>query len=517
MEPESLLKRLKEYEKSGCYPYHMPGHKRQPVGELPLELAGIDVTEIEGFDDLHDPRGILLTLQRRAARLYGAQESFYLVGGSTAGILSAVSAAIPRGGRLLIARNCHRSVYHAAYLRELDLSYLQPGLRADCDICEAVAARQVEETLERDPRLDGVLIVSPTYEGRIADVAAIAEAVHRRGKILIVDEAHGAHLGFHPAFVPSSCRLGADLVIHSVHKTLPAMTQTALLHVSGDRVDRERLRRFLRIYQSSSPSYVLMASIDSALRLMEREGFERLGQFAAQWDALLERLASCRRLGIFPRKRDGEGSFPIQDIGKLVISVKNTGMSGPELEALLRMQYGLQMEMACGTYVLAMLTLSDTKEGYQRLGDALLEIDRELAERAARSGESPAEGVDLPAVLPRMVLSLGEAWDSPREWIPLERAAGRIAGEFLQVYPPGVPIAVPGEELSDEILRTVARYLELGMRVQGTAAREEKSGGEAGDCVCVIKSSRDTALGRRTAAADRAAGPERKSWERSFV
>ena len=229
---EHLFDKLERYGNSDIYPYHMPGHKRQVFGELPKEFFQRDITEIDGFDNLHQPEGILLELQDRAAALCGAEESFYLVNGSTGGILSAVSAAVPFGGHILMTRNCHKSAYHAAYLRKLKISYLYPDVLQDYDIYEAVTPDQVCLALEKEKDIDAVLVVSPTYEGRIANIREIAAVVHEKGIPLIVDEAHGAHLGLNTLIHENSCRAGADIVIQSTHKTLPALTQTALLHVN---------------------------------------------------------------------------------------------------------------------------------------------------------------------------------------------------------------------------------------------------------------------------------------------
>lgn len=444
----------------------MPGHKRQGMGELPAGLAQLDITEIEGFDNLHQPEGILQEMQQYAASVYGAEETFYLVGGSTCGILSAVSAAIPRGGKLLIARNCHKSVYHAAYLRELQLSYLYPRLLPEVGICEAVTAGQVQEALTAEPDVCGVLIVSPTYEGRIAEVERIAGVVHEYGIPLIVDEAHGAHLGFHPAFAAGSSRAGADLVVTSVHKTLPAMTQTALLHVRGKRIDRERLRRFLRIYQSSSPSYVLMASIDNAVRLAA-EGEALFEQLYENWNSMLERLSVLKNLTVWPAAAMAKTEYQKhQDIGKLVISVKNTDLTGKELYSRLLEEYGLQMEMATDSYVLAMFTIGDTFDGYERLADALLEIDRGL--KRTRQAEINRE---YPSGK-RGQVPFARAWDTPGEWVPLKEAADRYVGEFLNIYPPGIPILVPGERMETADQRLIEQYLTDGLNVQGISVRE---------------------------------------------
>ncbi len=453
----ALSSLLQEYGRSDYYPLHMPGHKRRDCGQMPEELFQMDITEIEGFDNLHQAEGILKKMQQHAAKLYGAEESFYLINGSTSGILSAISAAIPEGGRILMARNCHKSVYHACYLRNLTISYLYPQVIKEYDICEAITCEQVEEALINQPDIDAVLIVSPTYEGRIADVGAIAEAVHRRGVPLIVDEAHGAHLGFAEGFSENSCRLGADLVIHSVHKTLPAMTQTALLHVNGELVNRERLRRFLNIYQSSSPSYVLMASIDNALRQVEEVGRDKFRVFLRQWDRMCRELFRMKHLEILvPDKK--------QDVGKLLVSVKKTGLSGRQLYDMLLKDHHLQLEMAAQSYVLAMFTVGDSEEGFERLIRALLTIDAQLSDvdRVQRGLAEP--DTDLK---PAVRVPFANAWDSETEWRPVSCCGGKCAGTFINLYPPGIPMVVPGEEINDTVISRIRDCLQKGLSVQG--------------------------------------------------
>ncbi|MCR5452322.1 MAG: aminotransferase class I/II-fold pyridoxal phosphate-dependent enzyme, partial [Lachnospiraceae bacterium] len=258
---QDLYEKLTEYTNSSAYPFHMPGHKRNEKYQM-AEPVGMDITEITGFDNLHHPEEIIKKEQEFAARIHGAKESFFLVNGSTCGILAAVSAAVPKGGRLLVCRNAHKSVYNAAYLRQLELSYLRQE-RTKIGLETAVCPQEVERALAAR-ETDAVLITSPTYEGMVADVEKIAHLVHEKGLPLIVDEAHGAHFGFHPFFPESALQKGADLVIQSVHKTLPSLTQTAILHVgkeAGRYIDLAKVRQFLSIYQTSSPSYVLMGSI----------------------------------------------------------------------------------------------------------------------------------------------------------------------------------------------------------------------------------------------------------------
>lgn len=465
---EYLFDKLKETRDCSIYPYHMPGHKRRACGKLSGDLCGFDITEIDGFDNLHHPRALLLKLQQKAAALYGAEESFYLVNGSTAGILSAVSAALPHGGHVLMARNCHKSAYHAIYLRKLNVSYLYPPLIDGWDVFDAVTPQQVRTALESEPEIGAVLIVSPTYEGRISDIRAIAEIVHERGIPLIVDEAHGAHLGFGKGFTENSCRLGADLVIHSVHKTLPALTQAALLHVNGSLIDRSYLRRFLQIYQTSSPSYLLMASIDNALRFVEQEGGNAFQRFEKHYGEMVENLAGCRRLRILS---------PVsgkQDIGKLVISVKGSGLSGRELYDILRTRYDLQLEMATESYALAMFTIADAPEGYERMTRALMELDGELSAAATEDFRETATlpygdfllGADTDSI------PFAKAWDMEKLILSLDESSGCYAGEFVNLYPPGVPILVPGEHITALLREKIRGWLRSGLDVQGVEIRD---------------------------------------------
>lgn len=456
-----LYDKLKEYAESDYYPYHMPGHKRRLCGALPQQLFKLDITEIDGFDNLHQPEEILRDLQEKAARLYGAEESFYLVNGSTCGILAAVSAALPVGGHILMARNCHKSAYHAAYLKNLTVSYLYPAIMKEYDINDAITPEQVEVALSSEPNIDAVLLVSPTYEGRIADVERIAQIVHERGIPLIVDEAHGAHLGWNEGLSANSCQAGADLVIHSVHKTLPAMTQTALLHVNGNLIQRDRLRRFLHIYQTSSPSYVLMASIDNALHLMEQQGQELLDLFCIRYRRMMERLSACKCLEFVALERGK------QDIGKLVISTKRFGLSGQQLYDILLEEYHLQTEMAAESYCLAMFTVGDAEEAYERMTAALLDIDvRMLSGELKPDAASKIQYSFLPEKVSGAI-ALSDAWDMPTELVDLQEAIGRYVGEFINLYPPGIPLLVPGEILTDKMYRQIILYLEQQLKVQG--------------------------------------------------
>ncbi|MCI5880414.1 MAG: aminotransferase class I/II-fold pyridoxal phosphate-dependent enzyme [Clostridium sp.] len=502
-----LFEKLSAYGASDCYPYHMPGHKRRLKTDTMRELAQIDITEIDGFDNLHDAQGILKRIQEEAAATYGAEESFFLVNGSTAGILSAISTAVSPGGKILMVRGAHKSAYHAAYLRDLQIAYLWPGVHPLFGCNLPATAKEVEEALQQTPDVQAVFIVSPTYEGLAADVKSIAEAAHKRNIPLIVDEAHGAHLGFDGRWPESSVRQGADLVIQSLHKTLPAPTQTAILHVNRKLVDRCRLRRFLGIYQTSSPSYIFMAAMEDAIATTSANREKLFGDFWEYWKGMTESLSACQNL-IFLKEENS-------DPGKLAVMDKTGFLDGEQLYEMLLHKYHLQPEMAAGRYVLAMFTVGDTKEGYERLTKALLEIDEYItAERKQRTQEKLMESNDLsagvhgtadaatqptergriaatatqPAEGNRMadavtpvciqkktqaVIGIGRAWDTPKEWVLLKDAEGKTAGEYVNLYPPGSPIIVPGEIFTKDILTEIAAYRQQGFHVQGVKEIED--------------------------------------------
>lgn len=462
----SLQKRLQEYAESDYYPYHMPGHKRRLFGETLAPVVAWDITEIEGFDNLHDARGILHQLQLRAAEVYGAEESFFLVNGSTSGILSAVSAALPKKGKLLMVRGCHKSAYHAAYLRDLEITYLLPGMHPEFGCTLAATAAQVERALAEEADIGAVLIVSPTYEGLTAETAEIAELVHQRGIPLIVDEAHGAHLGFHAGWQPNASRLGADLAVQSLHKTLPSMTQTAILHVNGGLINRRQLKRFLEIYQSSSPSYLFMAGMEEGIEITAAGAEKLFGDFEKNWNEMLEKLSCCKALRFLREKN--------MDKGKLVIMDSIGRLSGKQLYDKLLNQYHLQLEMAAGRYALAMFTIGDTTEGYERLTKALLLIDSELESESRSLTNRESCGQQGQWICPGQRYPLYKAWDKETEKVLLAEAAGRAAGGFIVQYPPDIPVVVPGEIITEEICCYLQECVNDGLTVQGIEERNSQ-------------------------------------------
>ena len=471
---KTLHEKLSKYSQSDYYGFHMPGHKRV-LGECgnPYE---IDITEIDGFDDLHHPEenGILNRAQERAARLYGSEETHFLINGSTAGILSAISACTRRGGRILAARDCHRSVYHGIALQNLDVTYIYPQLVPKLGINGSILPEDVEKVLEKYPDVQAVVLTSPTYDGICSDVKRISEIAHGKKIPVIVDQAHGAHFPFHEKFPQDAIRLGADVVIHSVHKTLPSLTQTALLHVNGNLVDRERLRMFLGVYQTSSPSYILMASIDQCMEFLETRGKEPFDRQLDLLEQFYEECVGLKRLILMNESvRDGRTVWDM-DVSKLLCFTIGTSWSGKQLGKYLLEKFHIQMEMNTCSYSLGISTVADTKEGFERLREALYSLDLQLRDDIVRTQEYSSTR------LPRPVAgcSIGIALDLPKEQVERSECLGRMAGSFVYLYPPGIPLLAPGEVITEEVLDRMAFWDARGMEIHGL--------GEQGT-VCVLR------------------------------
>lgn len=465
---EYLYDALLKYQKSDMYPFHMPGHKRQK--EKFVNPFQIDLTEIYGFDNLHHAEGILKEIQERAAGLYGSEETHFLINGSTCGILSAVSACTTKRGKILMARNCHKAAYHAALLGELEVKYIYPEREDLFGINGGIRPETVERLLEQTEGIQAVMVTSPTYDGVVSDIKRIGEIVHRKKIPLIVDEAHGAHFGFHPYFPNSSVRLGADLVIHSLHKTLPSLTQTALLHVNGNLVNREKLQRYLGIYQTSSPSYVLMAGMDECIReliLYGEDAFEGLKKNLEAFYKKAEKLSVIRLAGYQLIGKSGIYDF---DRSKLIISVKDTGINGNILSDRLREKYHLEMEMAAGTYALALTSIADTEKGFDRLIDALKEMDDSLKKDMQKKKEAvKTKDVSDPVSENEIVYKISDAVEKSGKSVRLREAEGEVSREFLYLYPPGIPLLAPGERIGGDLLKRILSFRQEGYSVQGLA------------------------------------------------
>ena len=460
---------------------HMPGHKRN---SMLCELGDpytIDITEIEGFDNLHQPEEILLSLSERISSVYGAVSSYPLVNGSTAGILTGITATVGCGDKVLVARNSHKAVYHGMILAGAKPVYCYPQNIGDTAVFGGILPKDVEEAFINHPDIRLVVITSPTYEGVVSDIRTIAEIVHKHKAYLLVDEAHGAHFGFHESFPVSAVKLGADLIIQSLHKTLPSLTQTAVLHCNAKEL-KPLIRKYLAIYQSSSPSYVLMAGIDQCIRLLEEKAGQLFNEYHDKLKLFYLEMEKLKALKMIKRDIIGQNGIYDLDPSKLTISVYGTGLSGHELHGMLHNKYQIMLEMEAPDYVLGMTSICDTKEGFDRLTRALLEIDEDLPNtigvwsntgKGTKDSHKMTENSNKRVLTrPEIKLLPSEAFHSCTADIDLHKSAGTISAAFISLFPPGAPILIPGEVITTELIEYVISVKKQGVTITGLSGEE---------------------------------------------
>ena len=453
---KSLFDMLDENKK---IPFHMPGHKRNGAVFPTLAKLGAycDITEIDGFDNLHNAVGTLKDSMRLASKVWGSLQSFYIVNGSTCGIISAIFSCVPFGGRVICARNCHKSVYNALKMRGAKAEFINPKYDSKTGICGEISTEDVKKACENFDGASLVIITSPTYEGVISDVSAICETAHKFNVPVLVDEAHGAHLSF-GNFAKSAVHCGADIVVQSLHKTLASLTQTAILHVCSPRVDTEKLHENLAVFQTSSPSYLFMASIDLLVRTLCEKKDEIFYEWQKRLDDFYKKTANLKNLEILTEKYNFCFEF---DKSKIVILTHKTNISGAKLMKILRDEYNIECEMCSAKYVVAMTGMGDSDENMQKFADAILEIDKTL---------KPHNNSEI-SIYPQKFESVMTAFDAEKydeRETDFKTAENEISTEYVFAYPPGIPIIIPGEKISTEIIKITEIYNENGIELLGT-------------------------------------------------
>ncbi|CAH1225950.1 Arginine decarboxylase [Paenibacillus auburnensis] len=504
-----IYEMLEQYRLKGNISYHVPGHKNgeaysgaEGAGYLD-EIMRYDVTEITGTDDLHHPEGVIREAQELAADCFGAEESFLLVGGSTAGNLALILTVCPEPGMVLILqRNVHKSVIHGLMLAGVRAVFLEPQLDADSGLAVAPAAEAVQAALAAYPEAAAVLVTMPNYYGMGTDLAPLARICHDSGVPLLVDEAHGAHYGLHPALPAGALACGADGVVQSTHKMLPALTMGAMLHVQGPRLNRALLRQRLAMVQSSSPSYPVMASLDLARRLVHTG---RAGAFTAGLaavDELKRGLAALPRFGLLQpaqplQPHGGAGTaagmdtppastaaYTTQDPFKAVIYDAAGVLGGFELQRRLE-EKGIVPEMSDDRHVVLAFSLGSKAEETFTLLGALREIDVESAAAEPFSVPSSFNEVErtlspsaevstwnnsVQSLISQPVtFSLKPVTAGETESVPLEYSVGRVAAEMVIPYPPGIPLLYPGEVINEAACRRLAALRQGGAKFQACA------------------------------------------------
>ncbi|MFA9398094.1 MAG: aminotransferase class I/II-fold pyridoxal phosphate-dependent enzyme [Clostridiaceae bacterium] len=470
-----LFDALKTYVENETIPFHVPGHKKGEgmdsnfknfIGDNAFK---IDVTVFKSVDSLHHPTGAIKKAQELAADAYGSDAAFFSMHGTSGAIQAMIMSVVSSGDKIIIPRNVHKSVTAGVILSGATPVYMQPEFDKKLGIAQGITPETVKKTLEENKDAKTVLIINPTYYGVATDLKKIADIVHSYDIPLIVDEAHGPHLGFNEALPMSSMEAGADICSQSTHKIIGALTQCSLLHVNSQRVDVHRVQQILNLLQTTSPSYILMASLDCARRQIATEGEELLNKALSLTKYArveINKIPGFYCFGDEILKNPGVYSL---DPTKITITCRDLGITGYELDMILSNKYYIQMELSDLYNVLAVGSFGDTLENYDALINALKEISAEYYGK----GEAKSDFLDIPPI-PEQVQIPREAFNSLKTSVLIKNSIGMISGEFLLAYPPGIPILCPGEKITKEIISYVNQLKEAGLYVQGTEDPEVK-------------------------------------------
>ena len=485
---DDMLGKLEAYSKENIVPMHMPGAKRNSelIGRYMDDMPApydIDITEIDGFDNMHNADGMIKKAFEKTAVLYGADESLFLVNGSTAGNMAAICGVTDKGDSIIVARNCHISVYNAIILNELDANYVYPQYDDEYGYYKGISLREIKDTVEKNESrgkdIKAVVITSPTYEGNVSDIKNIAAYLHEHNISLIVDEAHGAHFKFSCEFPQTAVEQGADIVINSVHKTLPSLTQTAVMHINYGYVNVSKVKRYWNIYQSTSPSYILMGSIDRCMSIIEKDGEYLFENYISKLKILRNKLGQLKNIKLIDS----------DDISKIVIGCDNA----KKLYNILLNEYGIQLEMSSLKYAIAMTSIFDSAEYYDRFYNALCEIDRRYnannINNSANNNQNYAERYNIfnntssikkadikvniadfkNEALMSIAKALNEGDKNGYDKIMMNDSSlyGRISAKMVYVYPPGIPILCPGEIISENVVNIISKAIDNGLEVVG--------------------------------------------------
>lgn len=476
MKQESLLEFLKIHGAKNPISFHMPGHKGEQLyrslgyGDFLDHAMNYDITEITGADNLFQAEGVIRQVMKRYQALYQVRDSYLLVNGTSGGLIASILASVPSGGKVMIARNSHKSIFNALLLGNLEPVFVYPAMVPEYGIAGPVTAKDVQKKLKEHPDVSAVVLPSPNYYGICSDIKAISKVVHELGKVLIVDQAHGAHLKFFHRFAPGTAfeggamplaaeDQGADLVVNSIHKTLASLTQSAVLNRVSDRVDSDILEDKLQMIQSTSPSYLLLASLDINADILEKHGAMLMKGWGDNLASFYQWAKTMPQLHVIPPK----GQL---DFTKLNLDYHQRGYTGASLEGALN-DHNIFPELASGNLLMLMTGIGNTPKDFYELAGVLKMLP-------TRPAESSGKGNIIPT------------WDAPmqknvpvhRIKIPLVEGAGRVCATSIIPYPPGIPLFCPGEVIPQEAISYLLDLRRRGEKVIGLTDKEEIFVGE---------------------------------------
>lgn len=463
-----LLKRAKR----GVTSFHTPGHKNgQGIDKRLRSYTGrnafkLDVTVFPEVDSLHDPVGVIKKAQALMAEAYGVKYSQFLVNGSSVGNIAMLMSVCHPGDSVILSRNAHKSILSGVIMSGVWPIWIQPKIDQHLDVIFDSDAAQVEQALHQFPEAKAVFVTSPTYHGVTTDLKRIAEICHAHGKLLLVDEAHGAHLKFHKDLPVSAVEAGADMCVQSTHKILGALSQGSVLHINSENIDISRVRKILSILQTTSPNYLILASLDAARRQVFFQGEKIFSRLIRLAEEARERLNRLERAYCFTQGEIRAKGYDL-DVTKLTINVTRMGLSGHDVEDILAKEYGIQVDCADIFNLIAIMGIGTTRQDVEKLISAIEDLDRK------EPGHERNWVLQLPSLSTEMAMTPRDVFLQHRsKRVPLSRAAGHISAQTLTPYPPGIPVLIPGERITQEIVDFLEDLAEKDIRVSGQETEE---------------------------------------------
>lgn len=452
-----ILNKLEELRDDNLISFHVPGHKMGKVFEklgyknILEKIYTLDTTEIDGTDNLHNAKEIIKESQNRAARVFNSDKTIYLVNGTTCGIEASIMSVCNPKSKIIVNRDCHQSVINACILGDIEPVYIESKVCKKTNIIMGVDGENTKSVIDNNLDAKAIVLTYPTYYGRTFDLKAICDYAHSKNIIVIVDEAHGAHLQLSDNLPKSAIEQGADIIIQSTHKTLPSFTQSSMMHIKGNRVDKNKIGSMLRFLESSSPSYILLTSLELAVDIYDKYGIK-----------LMEDLLS--NIDNFKIKFENNENIIIDnsmDKTKIFISLKKLGITGYELDSILREKYKIQVELSNYYGALLICTIGNDEKDFIRLEKSLDDLLLNI------SNKELLEDTNYPESIPEKVLNPRQAFYSDKISVKLEDSVGKVSGEYIIPYPPGISLISPGEIITQEIITYIQKGLKSGMIISG--------------------------------------------------
>jgi arginine decarboxylase len=448
--------------------FYAPGHKKGKGIEPKLEhLLGTkvfrsDLPELPELDCLFAPQDVILQAQKLASQCFGADRTWFLVNGSTCGIVSAIVAICGAGDKIILPRNIHQSAIAGLIISGAIPIFINPEQDSIRNITYSITPEALQQTLRKHPDSKAVMVLHPSYQGICGDLAAIAKIVHQYEIPLLVDEAHGGHFAFHQQLPPSALSVGADLTVQSTHKVLGAMTQASMLHLKGNRIDPQRISKALQLVQSTSPSYILLASLDAARKQMALEGEALMSKTLELANLAREKIAKIPKLSVL--EFTPQPGFKYLDLTRLTVDISQLGITGYEADEILHQQLGVTCELPLFQHLTFIITFGNTQQDIEKLIQALTNLSGVSPDNSSLSPH-PSSFIRHPSSV--IKLSPRQAYFATTETISLAQSSDRICGELICPYPPGIPILMPGEIITTEAIEYLQRVLKLGGVITG--------------------------------------------------